>query len=50
MKKRKISIIIVCLIIITSITLIYNHNKTKKTQTDSNIQKVQSKKIHLEPI
>lgn len=35
---------IFCLIIITSTVLIYNHNKTKVTPTEANIQKVQSEK------
>ncbi len=45
-RKRKFSIIIISLIIITSIFLIYNHNKTTKDNANSNttIQKVQSEK------
>lgn len=35
---------IFCLIIITSTVLIYNHNKTKVTPTEANVQKVQSEK------
>ncbi len=44
MKKKRIFLIIFCLIIITSTVLIYNHNKTKVTPTEANIQKVQSEK------
>lgn len=43
-KKKKLFLIIFCLIIITSTVLIYNHNKTKITSNDKNIQKVQSEK------